>query len=444
MEKSIGEMIKDVRKKKKMKLSELEDITGMGISKISRIENNHQMPTIEEIEILASALDISSIDLIGGDKLLIQQTQSGDLAEKIKAAGKLYASEDRGEFAGSKIGKIIAKEIPMSLITNANINQDKFSVVGSIGKGQFAEIPWISIFNKRITGSATKGIYIVYLFTADMKGIYLSLNQGYTYFREKFGGRQSKDEIERMADTLRKLVFIPENMKTYNIDLKATKPLGKGYMAGHIAGRYYDLEDMPSDDVLILDLLELLDVYDEINLQIRNRTPEQFYDYLVAEKEGLVDSENEVDSAIQVELEENQDNESENDDIPKEKQEPVIDRGGNKKYLRDPKEAFKALKIAKFKCEVDEGHETFISKSSNRPYMESHHLIPMKKSDLFGYSIDIPANICSLCPNCRRAIHSAKNEVKNKMLVQLYKERKERLEKSGIYITEEQLIEFYE
>ena len=443
MEKDIGEMIKDIRKKKGINLSQIEELTGIRISKLSRIENGHQPPTIEEVDIIATSLGVAYTDLIEGDKILIQQSQSGDLVEKIKKAGKLYSSEDRGDFAGSEIGRMITKEIPMSLIAEANINQDKFLVAGSIGKGQFAEIPWISIFNRKITESATKGIYIVYLYTADMTGLYLSLNQGYTYFREKFGGRQSKVEIEKMAETLRELVFIPENMKTYNIDLKATKPLGKGYMAGHIAGKYYDLEDMPGDDTLILDLLELIDVYDEINLQIRNRTPEQFYDYLVAEKEGWVDSENEVDSGIQTEDELIKDNDINIEEGPKDRQEPVVDRGGNFRFLRNPKVAIQALKIAHYKCEINEAHETFIAKSSTKPYVESHHIIPISSSALFGYSIDTTANICSLCPNCHRAIHSATDEVKRDMLTKLYEKRKERLEKSGIYITLEKLMNFY-
>ena len=38
-------------------------------------------------------------------------------------------------------------------------------------------------------------------------------------------------------------------------------------------------------------------------------------------------------------------------------------------------------------------------------YVEAHHLIPISEGKRFGYSIDIAANICSLCPNCHRSIH---------------------------------------
>lgn len=373
----------------------------------------------------------------------IQNNQEENLAEKIKKVGELYAAENRGKFAGSQVGKIVTKEIPMSIVRKANINQDKFLVVGSIGKGQFAEVPWISIFNKKITKSATKGIYVVYLYTADMKGVYLSLNQGYTYFKEKFVGKKSKDEIEKMSETIRNLIFIPENMKTYDIDLRATKALGKGYMAGHIAGKYYDLKNMPDENTLVLDLLELLEVYDEINLLIRNRTPEQFYDYIMAEKRGLIDSYNEVNSTMQTETGQNIELEMELEDRPSEKQSPVVDKGGNKIFLRNAKVAVKSLELAKFKCEINDSHKTFISKASSNPYVESHHIIPISKSNLFGYSIDVIANVCSLCPNCHRAIHSATDELKRDMLIKLYENRKNRLEKSGIYITIEQLMDFY-
>ncbi|MDI5789132.1 DUF3578 domain-containing protein [Bacillus licheniformis] len=39
-------------------------------------------------------------------------------------------------------------------------------------------------FLKNLTTSATRGYYIVYLFSADGSGVYVSLNQGWTYFKE--------------------------------------------------------------------------------------------------------------------------------------------------------------------------------------------------------------------------------------------------------------------
>ncbi|GAP02894.1 hypothetical protein FPFC_030740 [Fructobacillus pseudoficulneus] len=53
---------------------------------------------------------------------------------------------------------------------------------GSAGKGNWATAPWIGVFDTDITRSAVRGFYIVYLFSSDMSRVYLSLNQGWTFF----------------------------------------------------------------------------------------------------------------------------------------------------------------------------------------------------------------------------------------------------------------------
>lgn len=58
-----------------------------------------------------------------------------------------------------------------------------------------------------------------------------------------------------------------------------------------------------------------------------------------------------------------------------------------------------------YKCEINENHKTFTSDSTRHPYMEGHHGIPIRKQDKFNYSLDIYANIISLCPICHRLLH---------------------------------------
>jgi hypothetical protein len=48
-----------------------------------------------------------------------------------------------------------------------------FEVKGSVGAGNWASVPWLSIFDSEITRSAQDGIYPVYLFKADASGFYL-------------------------------------------------------------------------------------------------------------------------------------------------------------------------------------------------------------------------------------------------------------------------------
>lgn len=109
-------------------------------------------------------------------------------------------------------------------------------------------------------------------------------------------------------------------------------------------------------------------------------------------------------------------------------------------YDRDINKAKGALKLANFKCEIDENHETFITKAGT-PYMEAHHLIPLAAQEDFENSLDVDANIICLCPICHRNLHYGK--VIEDDLNKLYKKRKELLKQSGINISFKEMINYY-
>lgn len=100
-----------------------------------------------------------------------------------------------------------------------------------------------------------------------------------------------------------------------------------------------------------------------------------------------------------------------------------------------------SIEIANYTCEVNSGHETFISESTHKRYMEGHHAIPMKKQGVFSVSLDVYANIVCLCPICHRLLHYGLQVDKEIILNRLYVERAERLQKSGIRLSKEEFIE---
>ena len=63
------------------------------------------------------------------------------------------------------------------------------NVEGSSGAGNWAAVPWISIFDPSVTTSATRGYYVVHLFHTSDPVVHVSLNQGTTAVREEFGNR---------------------------------------------------------------------------------------------------------------------------------------------------------------------------------------------------------------------------------------------------------------
>src|SRR4051794_3594532 len=78
-------------------------------------------------------------------------------------------------------------------------------VQGSPGQGNWAVVPWISVFDPTITTSATSGYYVVYLFHGGEPLVHLSLNQGTTKVRDEFGAR-AREILRDRADLMRKRV----------------------------------------------------------------------------------------------------------------------------------------------------------------------------------------------------------------------------------------------
>ncbi len=114
---------------------------------------------------------------------------------------------------------------------------------------------------------------------------------------------------------------------------------------------------------------------------------------------------------------------------------------GRVSYPRDPKKRVGALIRARYKCEYDESHPSFISKVTDQPYMETHHLIPIEYWQSFDNSLDVEANIVCLCSNCHNQIHYGRDaEI---IIHKLYEQRKEDLKIAGIPISYNQLTGIY-
>jgi len=77
-------------------------------------------------------------------------------------------------------------------------------------------------------------------------------------------------------------------------------------------------------------------------------------------------------------------------------------------WSRNSKLARQAAENADYKCEIQPGFPTFTSKSSGRPFIEAHHLVPMMLQDVFSENLDVLENICILNPWSHRLLHHAK------------------------------------
>lgn len=440
-------VLKKIREGKNITLSKLAKDLNWPISKLSKIESGNQEITVNELQQISDALGENINDIIAQKKItnLDNKTYTSNLSEKFKEFIVNYNYVSRENFANNDIVKIITKAIPDAITKGVDMDLKKFLVKGSAGNGQPAEVPWVSIFARDITTSATKGLYLVFLVKADFSGMYLSLNQGFTYFKDKYGTKEGKIKARKASKEVRSvLTTIPED-SLFDIELECSNSLGKGYEAANIAAKYYSIDNIPSSSEIIEDIKTYIIAYEELKGNIGIRTVEQFYDYLLLKEDGYEVSEEEGKEAIDEVLASTSVKESEATfkGEKKNKKDSIIDNKGKKVYPRDSKIAANSLEIAGYQCEVDETHNSFTRRSNGKNYTESHHLIPVNCQDDFEYSLDVEENICSICSTCHNCIHYGIDKERIVLLERLYKEREHHLDKVGLSISFEELKKYY-
>jgi len=296
-----------------------------------------------------------------------------------------YLKEKNNEITGNDLASFIRsypKKDFSEILKNLNAN---FLFKGSAGIHKtWADVPWLAILDEDVTTSTQNGYYIVYLFSVDMKRVYLSLNQGITLLLTELGQPKAINELERRAQFIRDRV--PEYKKYFNFDSidlssllsKSHRP--KMYEPGHSFGVSYDMQNIPAEEKLQNDLINISKLYILLTTRGGLDTDLKGYDYLP-------------------------------DNID---EEPVEER---KKYIthrvieRNSKTVKLVKKVKGYICEAC-GFDfvKFYGKISlnkkNEPYIEAHHLIPLSSlNEGEKKSYDIEKDFSVLCSNCHRMVH---------------------------------------
>lgn len=176
-----------------------------------------------------------------------------------------YLDAKKSNYTENELAKLIRTEMPQYLekITDNNFI---YGFQGSAGRGTWTHTPWVAILDKRITNSVRTGFFPVYLFRQDMQGVYLLLMFGTEEFEKKFG-RRAKEELKSEVSKIReKNPNIFDFFSDEEIDLASDSNNSKAslYEAGNIVAKYYDANNLPSEDELISDYNEILKVYNNI------------------------------------------------------------------------------------------------------------------------------------------------------------------------------------
>ncbi len=166
-----------------------------------------------------------------------------------------YLEEKNKEFANNHLGDFVRNVIVSEFKKLTFINEN-YKVVGSTGKsGNWAYIPWIAIMNTNVTTSTQRGYYLVYLFNEDMERVYLTFAQGVT--------ETSKEEMEQTNLEIRSIVPKKSKFKWKPKIQLGTSIKARQYSNSVAAYVEYLKDNIPSDEVLINDLQEMVKLYEE-------------------------------------------------------------------------------------------------------------------------------------------------------------------------------------
>lgn len=176
-----------------------------------------------------------------------------------------YSDAKNGQFAKNELGDFVRNVIPNMIGDFYFIDRDKYTIKGSVGQGNWASVPWIAVMNNKVTTSTQRGYYIVYLFSEDMKSLYLTIAQGVT--------ETSKDEMETINKKLRETIHMNDRVIKGN-DLQLGQSLkAKEYERSTAAYIPYEIDNFPTEEQIMKDLEDMIGYY-EAFIQVNEKRSE--------------------------------------------------------------------------------------------------------------------------------------------------------------------------
>lgn len=284
-------------------------------------------------------------------------------------AASNYLEYKNEKIAGHVLHKRLTNDFPEALKSQF----PDLLITGSIGKGNWADIPWLALLHPLITSTPQEGFYVVYLIDPEARTVVLSLNQGVTEVERGFSsGKAVFSELSTRAQVMRdRSGALPHRLSQTKIDLhnKGSKK-ARQYTAAHAFGRTYDAARLLNGEQMLSDLRIMVQAYNEI---IRNGGQAALVDFEGSDEGSIVERK-------KMSLHQRYDRMGNVSEI-------VKDRKG---YICEA-------------CSFD-FEKTYGELGSH--YIEAHHLKPFK--DLAPEDVrylDPIKDFAVLCANCHRMIH---------------------------------------
>ena len=191
-----------------------------------------------------------------------------DLIEKVAVQWPPYRQKGRVD-SSDPVYELVTAQFPEALQSHVAAFKS-ILVEGSTGAGNITAAPWIGLFDRRLTTSATAEYYVVYLFSTDLSTVTLALAFGTTQFEKQFGGPAGAFPRMRLAAIRLQEMFnhrIPANLARGPIGL-AARPRQKLHFAYEqstiLSYAPYSVTALPDESQLVSHLQQLVSLYTEI------------------------------------------------------------------------------------------------------------------------------------------------------------------------------------
>ncbi len=174
-----------------------------------------------------------------------------------------YLLPENMEFSSSKeYYKVIVNKIPSEI--SKVFNNSIYKIYGSCGKGAKSAAPYVAIINRKISTTTQKGIYVDFIFKSDMSGFYLTIDQGITSIKDKYGNKESKIIAQKAANYFRNLIDDNRGFENGLVSGHAKAgSLEEGYENTRVLAKFYEKGNYTNEEVTT-DLNSIMKIYDTI------------------------------------------------------------------------------------------------------------------------------------------------------------------------------------
>lgn len=288
-----------------------------------------------------------------------------------------------GSFGGHPLHDLVERKLVESVGDALGSRAIQYHIRGSIGQGDWTQTPWLVLLDPAVTTEVGRNYYVVYLLSHGAERLYLAIAQGCTVLKDSVGIPKATEALRRRAFVMRaRAQPHASRLSALDMDLNVSSRVwrGKLYEAGCVLAKVYDCANLPTEEVMVADLREALDLYSMLR------------------KEGGWAADDDI-------IEEaNEDNISDTGltQVKRYRQHRTIERdSGHSKAVKKQQ----GTRCCACSLEMSE-----VYGEAAAGIADAHHLVPLSALDDGAVvTFDPIKDFAVLCPSCHRAIHRMKD-----------------------------------